>query len=108
MNLLWLISCLLLCYAALCQAQSSAQLRGNQERNAFDITRSLYSTLRNIAFPQNKLSDKPGVENRFLLLTPGQVLNYFDFFPGEEYVRFIQVISLNNNKKYFDGFKTKY
>ncbi len=59
-------------------------------RNAAGIANELYGTLRNIAFPAGNVPATE-IENRFLMLMPGKVLNYFDYFPGKEYTKFIQV-----------------
>ena len=44
----------------------------------------LYITLRNIIAPKSPLSE--GItSNRFILLSPGKVLNYWDYYPGQDY-----------------------
>ena len=58
---------------------------------ASKLADGLYSTLRSIAFPE--VHQMAGVDGRFLLLMPGKVLNYFDYYPGTEYTNFIQVSS---------------
>lgn len=52
---------------------------------------ALYNTLRSIAFPQSP-SLSQTTDSRFILMVPGKVLNYFDYYPGGEYTKFIQVI----------------
>ncbi len=59
-------------------------------RKAAGVANELYGTLRNIAFPAGNVPATE-IENRFLMLMPGKVLNYFDYFPGKEYTKFIQV-----------------
>lgn len=77
------IPCLLLAFVFYgCEAEV-------QPESAKELADTLYQTLRSIAFPQRYVSGK--VDGRFLLLMPGKVLNYFDYYPGEEYTRFIQV-----------------
>ena len=61
------------------------------KQRTLDIANDLYGTLRNIAFPAGNAVSPGEIENRFLLLMPGKVLNYFDYFPGKEYTKFIQV-----------------
>ncbi len=61
-------------------------------RRAASIANELYGTLRNVAFPSGT-NPRTEIENRFLMLMPGKVLNYFDYFPGKEYTKFIQVIT---------------
>ena len=65
-------------------SQSSDDRRGDAVENSGKILTDLYVTLRNIAFPKSPLSD--GIShNRFVLMSPGKVLNYWDYFPGHEY-----------------------
>ena len=53
----------------------------------------LYATIRAIAFPRSPELDEyeSNVDNRFVLMLPGKILNYFDYFPGPDYMKFIQV-----------------
>lgn len=53
----------------------------------------LYDTIRKIAFPTspNLTEGASGEDNRFILMMPGKVLNYQDYFPGEKYTKFVQV-----------------
>lgn len=88
---------LLLC-SFLCTFLSLGDVRGttdgqrsDAQSKAADIASSLFVTLRNIAFSEHKLKDNTKVDSRFLLLMPGKVLNYFDYYPGDEYKNFIQV-----------------
>ena len=69
---------------------SSADEYQKQQRNARSITQGLYVTLRNIIYPGELQDINDPVQTRFLLLTPGKPLNYFDYFPGKEYTSFIQ------------------
>lgn len=82
---------LLLCLLAAAESQTSTESRKDGEERASDITSGLYMTLRDIAFPNHKLSDPKPVDSRFLMLMPGKVLNYFDYYPGGDYTSFIQV-----------------
>ena len=53
------------------------------EKSAKILT-DLYITLRNIIAPKSPLSE--GItSNRFVLLSPGKVLNYWDYYPGQDY-----------------------
>jgi len=56
---------------------STTEQQKNSEEAARQLTQSLYNTLRNVALPQSPLSDAHALENRFLLLMPGKVLNYY-------------------------------
>lgn len=63
---------------------SSADQRKKAADNSGKILTDLYITLRNIVFPKSPLSN--GVTfNRFVLLSPGKVLNYWDYYPGPDY-----------------------
>ena len=72
------------CLLGLTKCQSSSDV-------AFGTASGLYTTLRNVVFPKHELDSNKPIANRFLLLMPGKVLNYFDYFPGRDYVNFIQV-----------------
>ena len=72
-------------------ASNTAGQRDDAQKRALEQARGLYITLRNVAFPQDPLTNDGHLENRFLLLMPGKVLNYFDYYPGKEYTTFIQV-----------------
>ena len=66
------------------------------ENRALETTSYLYDAIRRIAFPTSpKLDeDQTDVDNRFILMMPGKVLNYFDYYPGPEYTDFIQVCTI--------------
>ena len=49
------------------------------------ILSDLYQVLRNIAFPTSPYSFSDTTHNRFILVSPGKVLNYFDYYPGDLY-----------------------
>ena len=82
-----MVSLLVLCRGK----ESSSRQATDAENKAFETTRNLYTAIRNIAFPEHELSDQTGVEDRFILLMPGKVLNYFDYYPGRDYTDFILV-----------------
>ena len=84
---------LLCCLIALANSQGPTSSQEGQEGQdkAFAVASRVYLTLRNIAFPEHKLSDNEDVGSRFLQLMPGKVLNYFDYYPGSQYTEFIQV-----------------
>lgn len=66
--------------------------RSKAEEKAGQLASGLYITLRNIAFPsRTSADDKKKVDNRFILLLPGKVLNYNDYYPGGVYTDFVQV-----------------
>ena len=48
------------------------------------ILADLYLLLRKIAFPQSPYSTGD-THNRFIFMSPGKVLNYYDYYPGDEY-----------------------
>ncbi len=52
--------------------------------NSKKILLDLYTILRNVAFPESALSSGT-ISNRFILLSPGKVLNFWDYYPGYEY-----------------------
>ena len=68
-----------------------AAIVSGKEKSPADIADELYGTLRKIVFPTGSSQNSGPLENRFLMLMPGKVLNYFDYFPGKEYTKFIQV-----------------
>ena len=83
LNCVALILCYFSCFIA-CQSQTN---------HAQETASYLYDAIRKVAFPQSpKLDeDQPNVDNRFILMMPGKVLNYFDYYPGQEYTELIQV-----------------
>ena len=74
---------------------ANAQTVSNQLNDATvrsgELMRGLYNTIRNVALPSQPLTDDTNIQSRFLLLSPGKVLNYFDYYPGQEYTNFLQV-----------------
>jgi len=58
--------------------------REKRTESSAKIIAGLYMTLKNIAFLTSPVENGI-VQNRFVLLSPGQVLNYWDYYPGEEY-----------------------
>ena len=76
-----------------CQAETTDEQRAQASESARKTTAALYDLLRGIAFPQSPALDTQATneDNRFILLMPGKVLNYFDYYPGKEYTKFIQV-----------------
>ena len=53
--------------------------------NAANIMIDMYTALRNVLSPKSPLSVNGVTSNRFVLLSPGKVLNYEDYDPGPEY-----------------------
>ena len=80
--------------AAAQQSGSSSQEKTATEK-AFDITQNLYIALREIAFSGGKINED-NLKSRFLLLMPGKVLNYADYYPGKDYINFINVSRLHS------------
>lgn len=82
--MLWYSLLVAACLLAIVSGDDSEEKRKKAAENAAKITRDLYIALRNIVFPKSPLSN--GVtHNRFVLLSPGKVLNYWDYYPGREY-----------------------
>ena len=58
---------------------------GNDAKNAMDdatkTLSQLYKTIRNIALPQSDTN----TQQRLVMLMPGKVLNYYDYYPGKAY-----------------------
>ena len=80
-----------------CGARCGADDTSDKQRDAAldhakQTTAALYDLIRSISFPESPVLDnQQNVDNRFILLMPGKVLNYFDYYPGREYTKFIQV-----------------
>ena len=85
---------LVLCYSIYsvnCQVKNRALVdRSN------NMAANLYASIRSVAFPVSPEleEDEANIDTRFILLTPGKILNYFDYNPGSEYTEFIQVYIL--------------
>lgn len=85
---------LVACLAAHCNGAdpSSSDQRSQAVSQAGQTTAALYDLIRSIAFPDAPvLNNEQNQDTRFILLMPGKVLNYFDYYPGREYTKFIQV-----------------
>lgn len=63
---------------------TSDQQREKAEKNSAKILTDLYVTFRNIVFPKSPLSNAV-TYNRFVLLFPGKILNYWNYYPGGDY-----------------------
>ena len=75
---------------SLCVLSCVTAQEGDDDHNkAVDKSRKilagLYVTLRNIAFPGSPLTSGTPIANRFVLMSPGKVLNYWDYYPGQAY-----------------------
>ena len=92
LTFVWMLVALVSCQAA---DTDTEQQRAEATENARKTTAALYDLLRGIAFPQSPTLDTQATNenNRFILLMPGKVLNYFDYYPGREYTKFIQVFT---------------
>ena len=75
---------LLLSLLSFAFANKSDDDRKQAVENSKKILVDLYVTLRNIAFPQSPLSSGT-IANRFVLMAPGKVLNFWDYYPGQAY-----------------------
>ena len=69
---------------------SSDDDRKAATKKSSDILADLYVVLRNIAFPKSPYSMSGNTHNRFVFMSPGKVLNYYDYYPGDEYAASIK------------------
>ena len=67
------------------EAARSDDAREEAVRKSSEIFADLYLTLRRIAFPNSPYSSTDTVHNRLILLSPGKALNYYDYYPGDQY-----------------------
>ena len=82
MKLLTAVPVFLLLACVTCQ--SSDDKRKAAVDNSAKILTDLYVTLRSIIFPKSPLTGD-ATSNRFVLSSPGKVLNYWDYYPGPDY-----------------------
>ena len=84
-----IVVALLLC----CSIYSSTGQEAGVVQQSERLTQTLYNSIRAIAFPSSPRfdPDKTNQDARFILMIPGKTLNYFDYYPGKEYTKFIQV-----------------
>lgn len=88
--------------AVLCTAEPTSPAQTDAaKRRATSIANQLYATIRNIAFPAGSIK-RTEIENRFLTLMPGKVLNYFDYFPGKDYTKFVEVYIISNVNRFIN------
>ena len=59
------------------------------------ILSDLYQVLRNTAFPKSPYSVSSTTHNRFILMSPGKVLNYFDYYPGDQYTESLKAKNMS-------------
>ncbi len=77
---------LLVAFVLVCvQAESSDEMRKHAKDNSVKILGDLYITLRNLVFPKDPLSLTEPAQNRYVMMSPGKVLNYWDYYPGGAY-----------------------
>ena len=67
------------------QGSDDARTKAVADDKSSDILADLYVVLRNVAFPRSPYSTNGDTYSRFVLMSPGQVLNYYDYYPGNEY-----------------------
>ena len=91
MRVLRLACVLSLIGVTFCADTSTNDQVKDESSAAFQRTQQLYITLRNIAYPEKPLDPNTKIGSRFVLNMPGKVLNYFDYYPGLEYTKFLQV-----------------
>ena len=80
----WLVVLVLLALATVSLADKSDDDRKKAVDKSKRIMADLYVTFRNLAFPESPLSSGT-TYNRFVLMSPGKVLNYWDYYPGPAY-----------------------
>ena len=75
-------------YSVTCQVQTGALVDRSEQ-----MVNDLYATIRAVAFPKfpELVESASNIDARFILMLPGKILNYFDYYPGKDYVKFIQV-----------------
>ena len=59
--------------------------REDEVKTQSKILADLCAVLRNIAFPKTPYSINEPVQNRLIFMSPGKVLDYDDYYPGDEY-----------------------
>ena len=59
------------------------------------ISANLYLKLRSVAFPESPYSASEVTHNRFVLMSPGKVLNYYDYYPGDEYTASVKAKNMS-------------
>ena len=69
-------------------ALATAAVHGNAALNAAEehskeTLAQLYTVIHNVALPS--ISDEAAVSKRLVMLLPGKVLNYYDYYPGAAY-----------------------
>ena len=66
-------------------AQKSTEDRKKAVAGSTETLTDMYMTLMNIVFPKAAATANDPVFNRFVLMMPGKVLNYWDYYPGKDY-----------------------
>ena len=86
MNLCGVLLAGLLCivFATLALTARSDDDRKEAVDKSSQILADLYLTMRTIAFPKSPYGSDT-THNRFVLMSPGKVLNYYDYYPGDAY-----------------------
>ena len=59
------------------------------------VSANLYLKLRSVAFPESPYSASEVTHNRFVLMYPGKVLNYYDYYPGDEYTASVKANNMS-------------
>ena len=77
-----------------CASDSQDDGREAAQKSSY-ILANLYSTLRNIAFPKSPYSAGDATHNRFVFMSPGTVLNYYDYYPGDEYTASVKAKNMS-------------
>ena len=67
--------------------QSRQGVVENELDNSKETLAKLYSLIRSVALPppSEDATGSEAVTQRLVLLLPGKVLNYYDYFPGDAY-----------------------
>ncbi len=85
---LWVIIVIALCMRAAAQSNEAADpALAAAEQHSTKTLAQLYTVIRNVALPPTSAEEtgKEPITQRFLMLLPGKVLNYYDYFPGDTY-----------------------
>ena len=83
----FLVLVLLLAFSSNSNGQPAQDSVINEAGKSKDTLSKLYATIRNVAQPPvtSTATGSEVISSRLVLLLPGKVLNYYDYFPGDRY-----------------------
>ena len=87
---LLLIACIAELHSA--NANTEARVQDDAQRHSTETLANLYTVIKNVALPPPS-ADATGSEptqQRLVLLMPGKVLSYYDYFPGDAYEAYLE------------------